>query len=97
MALARSISENSRDRKRNHAGADDYPPIEPAWSSAFCGSPANWFVSLGRAQRVIEEWRRDYNETRPHSSIGDMAPVAYAASLIMGSTVGRLTTGNRFP
>ena len=48
----------------------------------------NWFASLGHAQRVIEEWRRDYNETRPHSSIGDMAPAAYAASLITGAAVG---------
>jgi putative transposase len=45
----------------------------------------NWFASLGQAQRVIEQWRRDYNETRPHSSIGDLAPAAYAANLITGS------------
>ena len=31
---------------------------------------ANWFVSLADARRKIEAWRRDYNEERPHSSLG---------------------------
>jgi putative transposase len=30
----------------------------------------NWFRSIQHARRVIEEWRIDYNETRPHSSLG---------------------------
>jgi putative transposase len=76
---------------------DFITPGKPTWNGlieSFNGRlrdeclNTNWFASLGQAQRVIEEWRRDYNETRPHSSIGDMSPAAYAASLITGSAVG---------
>ncbi|MGH6890549.1 MAG: integrase core domain-containing protein [Rhizomicrobium sp.] len=27
---------------------------------------------------ALEEWRRDYNEVRPHSRIGWLAPAVYA-------------------
>lgn len=36
---------------------------------------AHWFMSLDDAQRKCETWRRDYNEQRPHSSIGNRTPV----------------------
>jgi len=42
----------------------------------------SWFTSLDHARRVIDAWRRDYNETRPHSSLGDLAPAEYAARLL---------------
>jgi len=38
----------------------------------------NWFMSLSHAQQVIEEWRVDYNNTRPHSSLNDMTPQEFA-------------------
>lgn len=31
---------------------------------------AHWFWSLPDARQKIEAWRRDYNEARPHSSLG---------------------------
>ena len=34
----------------------------------------NWFMSIEHARRVIEAWRIDYNENRPHSSLKDMTP-----------------------
>lgn len=33
---------------------------------------AHWFMSLDDAVRKCEDWRRDYNEVRPHSSIGNI-------------------------
>ena len=39
----------------------------------------NWFRSIEHARRVIEEWRIDYNETRPHSSLGFLTPKEFAA------------------
>jgi putative transposase len=36
------------------------------------------FTSLAQARAVLEEWRRDYNTVRPHSSIGWLTPDAYA-------------------
>ncbi len=32
------------------------------------------FLSIADAQAKIEAWRRDYNELRPHSSLGDLTP-----------------------
>lgn len=39
----------------------------------------HWFVSLAQAQVIIGAWRRDYNEFRPHSSLGDLTPAEFAA------------------
>jgi putative transposase len=36
---------------------------------------ANWFLSLDEARRKCEAWRRDYNEVRPHSAIGNKVPI----------------------
>jgi len=41
---------------------------------------AHWFLSLPDARTKIEAWRRDYNESRPHTSIGWLTPVEYAAA-----------------
>ena len=38
----------------------------------------NWFLSLEDARRTIEDWRIDYNENRPHSSLGDLTPREFA-------------------
>jgi putative transposase len=32
------------------------------------------FLSLDHAKTIIEAWRRDYNEHRPHSLLGDLTP-----------------------
>ncbi len=34
----------------------------------------NWFMSMSHARDVVETWRIDYNETRPHSSLNDLTP-----------------------
>ena len=32
------------------------------------------FTSLGQARRLIEHWRQDYNQVRPHSAHGGLPP-----------------------
>jgi putative transposase len=32
------------------------------------------FASLTEAQTILEAWRCDYNQQRPHSSLGDLTP-----------------------
>lgn len=39
----------------------------------------NWFDTLGEARDVIEAWREEYNGFRPHSSLGDLTPLEFAA------------------
>ena len=36
----------------------------------------HWFMSLDDARTKLEDWRRDYNEIRPHSAIGNKAPIS---------------------
>ena len=37
-----------------------------------------WFQSLPQARDCIAEWRKDYNEVRPHSSLGRIPPSQFA-------------------
>jgi len=41
----------------------------------------HWFMSLDDARSKMEAWRKDYNEVRPHSAIGNKPPI----SLVIGS------------
>ena len=36
----------------------------------------HWFMSLDDAVGKCEAWRRDYNEVRPHSAIGNKVPIS---------------------
>jgi putative transposase len=40
---------------------------------------ANWFQSIGQAKEKIENWREEYNRERPHSSLGYLTPLEFAA------------------
>ncbi len=37
-----------------------------------------WFESLHQARACIARWRQDYNEVRPHSSLGRIPPARFA-------------------
>ena len=37
-------------------------------------------TTLAEAQRIIEDWRVDYNESRPHSSLKYQTPEEFAAN-----------------
>lgn len=55
-------------------------PVENAYIESFNGRfrdeclNENWFLSLEHARRIIEKWRADYNNERPHSSLGYLTP-----------------------
>jgi putative transposase len=46
------------------------------------------FGSLREAQVILEQWRREYNEERPHSSLGYLTPSEYASALLNQSDWG---------
>lgn len=62
-------------------------PTQNAYVESFNGKfrdeclNENWFVSLDHARAVIATWRLDYNEVRPHSSLGKRTPAEFAAAL----------------
>jgi putative transposase len=62
-------------------------PIENAYVESFNGKfrdeclNEHWFLSVAEAQQLIEAWRVDYNTVRPHRSLGQQTPAAYAAAL----------------
>ncbi len=45
----------------------------------------NWFLSLTDAQTRVDAWRRDYNELRPHSALGQRSPSEFAKNLLGAS------------
>ena len=62
-------------------------PIENAFIESFNGRLRDellnetLFRSLPHARAVLEDWRRDYNEQRPHSKLGWMTPRDYARAI----------------
>jgi len=59
-------------------------PVQNAYVESFNGRlrdeclNANWFTSLRDARQKIENWREDYNQQRPHSSLNYLSPVEFA-------------------
>lgn len=58
-------------------------PIENAFIESFNGKfrdeclDQNWFLSLDQAKSIIEDWRQDYNEVRPHSALNNLTPAEF--------------------
>jgi len=44
----------------------------------------SWFQNLFEARRKIGAWRKEYNEERPHSSLGYKTPKEFAAAQALG-------------
>jgi putative transposase len=63
-------------------------PVENAYIESFNGRlrdeclNVNEFISLRDAQNTIGDWKEDYNDERPHGSLGDLTPREFARSAI---------------
>jgi putative transposase len=59
-------------------------PVENCYIESFNGRlrdeclNTNVFTSLEDARRKLLEWKIDYNEQRPHGSLGDLTPTEFA-------------------
>lgn len=59
-------------------------PTDNCYVETFNGSlrdeclNVHWFETMEEAKVIIEAWRCDYNETRPHMALNDVAPEEYA-------------------
>jgi putative transposase len=62
-------------------------PTDNCFIESFNGSlrdeclNVNWFETIDEARVKIEPWRVDYNESRPHQGLNDMAPIEYARKM----------------
>src|SRR5712675_1687539 len=60
-------------------------PTDNAFVESFNGTfraeclNAHWFATLAEAKRLIEVWRLEYNESRPHRSLGERTPSEFAS------------------
>ena len=62
-------------------------PVQNAFVESFHGKlrdeclNASWFQNLFDTRRKIAAWREEYNEERPHSSLGYRTPAEFAAAV----------------
>jgi len=75
--------------------------IEPGspWENGYCESfngklrheylSLQWFRNRVEARVGIEQWRRHYNDVRPHSSLGYLTPLEFKATCAASVTEGR--------
>jgi len=71
-------------------------PTDNAFVESFNGTFRNeclnvhWFATLAEAKQLIEAWRQEYNESRPHRALNDRTPSefasGYAASRVLTAT-----------
>ena len=67
-------------------------PVDNAFIESFNGRikqeclNQHWFESIEEAKFVIENWRFDYNNKRPHSSLGFQTPSEYMVKWRMEQT-----------
>lgn len=67
-----------------HRLIDPGRPMQNAFIESFNGRLRDeclneqWFESLHQARTTVADWRRDYNEVRPHSSLGRIPPAQFA-------------------
>ena len=54
----------------------------------------SWFQNLFDARRIIADWRRDYNQLRPHSSLSYLTPNEFAAQSGRGKDADSVSLEN---
>src|SRR4029077_7526152 len=61
------LTARQTDRQRLHRGLQ--------WPRRAECLNAHWFVTLADAREKLEDWRKYYNEDRPHGAIGNKPPI----------------------
>jgi putative transposase len=81
--LSRALEDWAYTRGVQLAFTRPGKPIDNAHIESFNGRlrdeclNVNQFTSLAHAQAIVEAWRNDYNQQRPHGSLGHLTPSEY--------------------
>jgi transposase InsO family protein len=91
--IAYALQEWLRDRQCHTLYITPGSPWENPFIESFNGTFRSecldrWLFTDGReAQIVIEQWRQEYNQRRPHSSLGYLPPAAFAEQVRLSLAV----------
>lgn len=79
MALDRWAYKNAVKLKFSRPGKPTDNPYIESFNGRLRDEFLNthWFMSLDHARKEAQEWRREYNEERPHSSLGQLTPTEF--------------------
>jgi len=78
-------------------------PTDNAFVESFNGTfraeclNAHWFTSLTEAQQIVETWRAEYNESRPHRALGEKTPNEFAKEIAASRDFLELKTAENSP
>ena len=75
------------DHKVEHIFTDPGRPMQDGYIESFNGKlraeclNQHWFRNIPEAKELIEGWRLEYNQVRPHSSLDNLTPEEFALLL----------------
>jgi putative transposase len=73
-------------------------PTDNAFVESFNGTfraeylDTNWFQALAEAKQIIEAWRREYNESRPHRALANRTPEEFVSQVAVNRDLAETKT-----
>lgn len=80
---SKAVLKFTHEHRVNWRYIEPGKPVQNAYIESFNGKlrdeclNENWFSSLDEARNIIEEWKDDYNEKRPHTALGGLTPCEF--------------------
>jgi putative transposase len=78
-------------------------PTDNAFVESFNGTfraeclDAHWFTTLTEARKIVERWRWEYNESRPHRALGEKTSKEFANEIAASRDLIGLQTAENSP
>lgn len=82
--ISKAMSQWAYERKVDLKFIQPGKPVQNAFIESFNGKfrmeclDLHWFQNLSHAKEIIEKWRKEYNQERPHSSLKKQTPEQFA-------------------